>query len=282
LGFREGQREVEDGDGSVYANAPGRRIASEMFDRFTDRARKTMGLARQEALDRGHDYIGTEHILMGLVWEGSGTALDVLRSLDVDLKELLRDVQGRTGRTCAVLSQGQLPFTPLAKSVLKNGYGEARSFGHDYIGTEHLLMGLLLTNDTLASDTLRAMGVRIEDVREQVLEAVGIHLAARGKCVRLLGFEDKTMPKIAAEQIRAVLSDKGLEPATSPRGALVVAFAPERDPERMFEVGLACGAGRPVIVLHLPGEAFELEGVLSMDVDGVLPAQLERVLHRKS
>jgi len=176
-----------------------------MFDRFTDRARTTMGLSRQAALDRGHDYIGPEH----------------------------------------------------------------------------LLMGLLLTNDTLASEALQAMGIRIEDVREQVLEAVGLHIVFQGKYVRLLGFEDETMPKIAAEQIRAVLSDKGLEPATSPREALIVAFAPERDPERMFEVGFACSVGQPVIVLHLPGETFELEGVLSMEIDGVLPAQLKRVLRRK-
>ncbi|HEY7515471.1 MAG TPA: Clp protease N-terminal domain-containing protein, partial [Vicinamibacteria bacterium] len=114
-----------------------------MFDRFTDRARKVVGWSRQEAQRFQHDYIGTEHILLGLIREGGGVAADVLRNLSVDPLRVREEVEKRMKAGTASVTMGQLPFTPRAKRVLELSLEEARDLGHNYIGTEHLLLGLI-------------------------------------------------------------------------------------------------------------------------------------------
>jgi len=106
-----------------------------MFDRFTDRARKVMGLARQEAQRFNHDYIGTEHVLLGLVQEGSGVAASVLKNLDIDLKKIRLEVEKLVSNGTTMVTMGQLPFTPRAKKVLELSLEEASNLGHTYIGT---------------------------------------------------------------------------------------------------------------------------------------------------
>ncbi|MHC4938961.1 MAG: ATP-dependent Clp protease ATP-binding subunit [Planctomycetota bacterium] len=144
-----------------------------MFDRFTDRARKVMGLARQEAQRFNHDYIGTEHILLGLIQEGSGVAADVLKNLDVDLKKIRQEVEKLVSHGTTMVTMGQLPFTPRAKKVLELAYEEASNLGHNYIGTEHLLLGLIREQEGIAAQVLQNIKVRLEDVREEVLELLG-------------------------------------------------------------------------------------------------------------
>ena len=117
-----------------------------MFDRFTDRARRVMGLARQEAQRFNHEYIGTEHILLGLIQEGSGVAANVLRNLDIDLDKIRREVEKIVQSGPSMVTMGQLPFTPRAKKVLELSVEEASNLGHNYIGTEHLLLGLIREN----------------------------------------------------------------------------------------------------------------------------------------
>ncbi len=144
-----------------------------MFDRFTDRARKVMGLARQEAQRFNHDYIGTEHVLLGLVQEGSGVAASVLKNLDIDLKKIRQEVEKLVSTGTTMVSMGQLPFTPRAKKVLELSLEEASNLGHTYIGTEHLLLGLIREQEGIAAQVLRNLKVRVEDVREEVLELLG-------------------------------------------------------------------------------------------------------------
>ena len=144
-----------------------------MFDRFTDRARKVMGLARQEAQRFNHDYIGTEHILLGLIQEGSGVAADVLKNLDVDRKKIRQEVEKLVSHGTTMVTMGQLPFTPRAKKVLELAYEEASNLGHNYIGTEHLLLGLIREQEGIAAQVLQNIKVRLEDVREEVLELLG-------------------------------------------------------------------------------------------------------------
>ncbi|MDJ0975228.1 MAG: ATP-dependent Clp protease ATP-binding subunit [Planctomycetota bacterium] len=144
-----------------------------MFDRFTDRARKVMGLARQEAQRFNHDYIGTEHILLGLVQEGSGVAASVLKNLDIDLKKIRQEVEKLVSNGTSMVTMGQLPFTPRAKKVLELSLEEASNLGHTYIGTEHLLLGLIRENEGIAAQVLRNLKVRLEDVRDEVLELLG-------------------------------------------------------------------------------------------------------------
>ena len=144
-----------------------------MFDRFTDRARKVMGLARQEAQRFSHDYIGTEHILLGLVQEGSGVAASVLKNLDIDLKKIRHEVEKLVSNGTTMVTMGQLPFTPRAKKVLELSLEEASNLGHTYIGTEHLLLGLIRESEGIAAQVLSNLKVKLDDVREEVLELLG-------------------------------------------------------------------------------------------------------------
>ncbi len=144
-----------------------------MFDRFTDRARKVMGLARQEAQRFNHDYIGTEHILLGLIQEGSGVAANVLKNMDIELKKIRGEIEKMVKTGPTMVTMGQLPFTPRAKKVLELALEEASNLGHNYLGTEHLLLGLLRESEGIAAQVLMNLGIKLEDVREEVLEFLG-------------------------------------------------------------------------------------------------------------
>ena len=144
-----------------------------MFDRFTDRARKVMSFARQEAERFNHDYIGTEHVLLGLVKEGSGVAANVLENLEVDLEKVRLEVEKLVKPAPDVVTMGQLPFTPRAKKVLEFAIDEARALDHNYVGTEHLLLGLLREQEGLAAQVLMNLGLKLEDVRNEVMEFLG-------------------------------------------------------------------------------------------------------------
>ena len=144
-----------------------------MFDRFTDRAKKVMNLARQEAQRFNHEYLGTEHILLGLVQEGSGVAANVLKNMGIDLTKIRAEVEKIVKNGPSMVTMGQLPFTPRAKKVLELSMEEASNLGHNYIGTEHLLLGLIKENEGIAAQVLMNLGVKLEDVREEVLEFLG-------------------------------------------------------------------------------------------------------------
>ena len=144
-----------------------------MFERFTERARKVMALANQEAQRFNHEYIGTEHILLGLVKEGSGVGANVLKNLDVDLRKVRLEVEKLVKRGPDMVTMGKLPQTPRAKKVIEYAIEEARSLNHNYVGTEHLLLGLLREQDGVAAQVLMNLGLRLEDVREEVLNLLG-------------------------------------------------------------------------------------------------------------
>src|SRR5882724_8080438 len=144
-----------------------------MYERFTDRARKVMQLANQEAQRLNHEYIGTEHILLGLVKEGSGVAANVLKNLDVDLRKIRLEVEKLVQSSPEVGTPGKLPQTPRAKKVIEYSIEEARNLNHNYVGTEHLLLGLLREQEGVAAQVLMNLGLKLEDVREEVLNLLG-------------------------------------------------------------------------------------------------------------
>ncbi|MFZ4645269.1 MAG: ATP-dependent Clp protease ATP-binding subunit [Gemmataceae bacterium] len=144
-----------------------------MFERFTDRARKVMQLANQEAQRFNHEYIGTEHILLGLVKEGSGVAANVLKNLDIDLKKVRLEVEKFVQTGPDMVTIGRLPQTPRAKKVIDYSIEEARNLNHNYVGTEHLLLGLLREQEGVAAQVLMSLGLKLEDVREEVLNLLG-------------------------------------------------------------------------------------------------------------
>ena len=144
-----------------------------MFERFTDRARKVMALANQEAQRFNHEYIGTEHILLGLVKEGSGVGANVLKNLGVDLRKVRLEVEKLVKSGPEMVTMGKLPQTPRAKRVIEYAIEEARNLNHNYVCTEHLLLGLLREQDGVAAQVLMNLGLKLEDVREEVLNLLG-------------------------------------------------------------------------------------------------------------
>ncbi|MBM3971877.1 MAG: ATP-dependent Clp protease ATP-binding subunit [Planctomycetes bacterium] len=144
-----------------------------MYERFTDRARKVMQLANQEAQRFNHEYIGTEHVLLGLVKEGSGVAANVLKRLDVDLRKIRLEVEKIVQSGPDMVTMGKLPQTPRAKKVIEYAMEEARNLNHNYVGTEHLLLGLLREQEGVAAQVLMNLGLKLEDVREEVLNLLG-------------------------------------------------------------------------------------------------------------
>lgn len=144
-----------------------------MYERFTDRARKVMQLANQEAQRFNHEYIGTEHILLGLVKEGSGVAANVLKNLDVDLRKIRLEVEKLVQSGPEMVTMGKLPQTPRAKKVIEYSMEEARNLNHNYVGTEHILLGLLREQEGVAAQVLMNLGLKLDDVREEVLNLLG-------------------------------------------------------------------------------------------------------------
>ncbi len=144
-----------------------------MYERFTDRARKVMQLANQEAQRFNHEYIGTEHVLLGLVKEGSGVAANVLKNLDVDIRKIRLEVEKLVQSGPEMVTMGKLPQTPRAKKVIEFSMEEARNLNHNYVGTEHILLGLLREQEGVAAQVLMNLGLKLEDVREEVLNLLG-------------------------------------------------------------------------------------------------------------
>jgi len=152
-----------------------------MFNRFTERARKVIILAKEEARRFNHDYIGTEHILLGLVREGEGVAAAVLQKIGVSLENIRLEIEKlvQPGPTTQII--GDIPFTPRAKKALELAAEEARSLGHNYIGSEHLLLGLIREGEGIASQVLLNLGMDLNTVRNEVMELLGSALPGFGQ-----------------------------------------------------------------------------------------------------
>ena len=140
-----------------------------MFERFTDRARRVVVLAQEEARMLNHNYIGTEHILLGLIHEGEGVAAKALEALNISLEGVRAQVEEIIGQGQQAPS-GHIPFTPRAKKVLELSLREALQLGHNYIGTEHILLGLIREGEGVAAQVLVKLGADLNRVRQQVIQ----------------------------------------------------------------------------------------------------------------
>jgi ATP-dependent Clp protease ATP-binding subunit ClpC len=142
-----------------------------MFQRFTDRARRVVVLAQEEARMRNHSFIGTEHILLALIDEGDGTGAKALESLGIRRDAVRQQVEEIIGQGQHAPS-GHIPFTPRAKQVLELSLRESVQLGHDYIGTEHILLGLIREGDGVAAQVLVKLGADLDRVRQQVIQLI--------------------------------------------------------------------------------------------------------------
>src|SRR5215218_3844022 len=140
-----------------------------MFEQFTDRARRVVVLAQEEARLLNHNYIGTEHLLLGLIHEGQGVAATSLESLGISLEAVRGQVEEIIGQGQSAPT-GHIPFTPRAKKVLELSLREAKQLGHNYIGTEHILLGLIREGEGVAAQVLVKLGADLSRVRQQVVQ----------------------------------------------------------------------------------------------------------------
>src|SRR5439155_1129760 len=145
------------------------------FDRFNDRAKRVLALAQDEAIRFNHNYIGTEHLLLGLVREGEGVAARVLDSLGVELSKVRTAVEFIIGRGDSTTSPSEITLSPRTKKVIELAIDEARKLGHSHVGTEHLLLGLVREGEGIASGVLESLGVSLEKMRHQVIATLGQH-----------------------------------------------------------------------------------------------------------
>jgi ATP-dependent Clp protease ATP-binding subunit ClpC len=145
-----------------------------MFERFTERARRVVVLAQEEARALSHNYIGTEHILLGLIHENEGVAAKSLESIGISLDVVRTQVEEIIGEG-RITPSGQIPFTPRAKKVLELSLRESMQLGHNYIGTEHILLGLIREGEGLGAQVLVKLGADLNRVRQQVIEMLSRH-----------------------------------------------------------------------------------------------------------
>ena len=168
-----------------------------MFERFTDRARRVVVLAQEEARMLNHNYIGTEHILLGLIHEGEGVAAKALESLGISLDAVRQQVEEIIGQGQQAPS-GHIPFTPRAKKVLELSQREAVQLGHNYIGTEHILLGLIREGDGVAAQVLVKLGADLNRVRQQVIQLLHGHPAKEPVSARSAALELRLPPAVQA------------------------------------------------------------------------------------
>jgi ATP-dependent Clp protease ATP-binding subunit ClpC len=241
-----------------------------MYERFTDRARKVMQLANQEAQRFNHEYIGTEHILLGLVKEGSGVAANVLKNLDVDLRKIRIEVEKIVQTGPDMVTMGKLPQTPRAKKVIEYAMDEARNLNHNYVGTEHLLLGLLREQEGVAAQVLMNLGMKLDDVREEVLNLLGHGMEAaeagseeRSSGTQKGGSRSKT-PALDSfgRDLTELARQKKLDPV----------IGREREIERVIQILCRRQKNNPVLLGEAGvGKTAIVEGFAQMVVENNVP-----------
>jgi ATP-dependent Clp protease ATP-binding subunit ClpC len=186
-----------------------------MFQRFTDRARRVVVLAQEEARMLQHNYIGTEHILLGLIHEGEGVAARALESLGIGLEAVRLQVEEIIGRG-QYASSGHIPFTPRAKKVLELSLREALQLGHTYIGTEHILLGLIREGDGVAAQVLVRLGANLDRTRQQVIQT--LHGRSEVGVIRVGRGEDPLAYRLASIASRLAAIEGRLRESPMPPG----------------------------------------------------------------
>jgi len=247
-----------------------------MFGRFTERAQKVLALAQEEAVRLGHNNIGTEHILLGLIREGEGIAAKALQGLGLGLEKIQDEVEALIGR--GQEQPNNIAYTPRAKKVIELSMDEARKLGHTYVGTEHILLGLIREGEGVAARVLNNLGISLNKARQQVLQLLGSSEAVSSHQHTPSNVSTPTLDSLARD-LTAVAKEGNLDPVIGrakeiERVIQVLSRRTKNNPVLIGEPGvgktaIAEGLAQKIIANEIP-ETLRDKRVMTLDMGSVV------------